>query len=57
MAEPLQANKVVKVLPDYACNRAGAHETHDHDAFRLHRNDNAQHPTSNAERSMQKVVP
>ena len=42
VTEPLQADDVVNVLPDYAGNRDRAHEAHDHDSLALHREESAE---------------
>src|SRR5438094_9412956 len=50
VTESLQADNVVHMLPNYARDRAGAHEAHYDDALRFHRSENVQHLTSNIQR-------
>ena len=47
--EPLQADDVMDVLPDHACDRHRAHEAHDDNALAFHREENAQRPTLNVQ--------
>ena len=47
VSEALQADDVMDVLPNYACNRHPAHESHDDDALAGHYEENAERRTPN----------
>jgi hypothetical protein len=53
--KPLQADDVMKVLPDHARDRHRAHEAHNDYALAFHLEENAERRTSNAEHRTKRI--